>query len=402
MLDSILKLSIFRANRVKTDFKMLTKTPKSPIERFNRELDFWAVPEEAKFFKNIRVGKKSDSAFFRDITSFYDKDKKLIKRCISGSDINYKIRQYKYSYETPKYRDISPHVISGRKITTKEYIKDNPDKNIWGKWKTTCYEEQFAYHFFEDPMRIKIATKLHTNKVIYDLENEAKRTCVMTEYPKNKGYEPKSAKKVMGFEIEMVNGMPEIRGYEQTPNVKIPSCDDFLAYRFLMGAEKQEALTRYFLAQKKLDDLGISVYTNKSNVSPDAIAHFASYGPEICWRSVNAAREPVVTAAHEVEHAWQYAQIGRLGKGTTNYERDCLRKFGEIADGKEREEAYKYLVASENYPSKTQMNYLESYKSNYLEKKARKAGSEAGEIYNVFREFLWRQFRFLPKNNYYL
>ncbi len=399
MLNKVLSLSFLRSSSAKTDFKLLQKTGKRLIKRYNSS-EIWAVPQEASFFTEVKVGKKSDSTFFRNITSFYDKDKKLIKRAISGSDINNKIRLYEHSYEFAGYKNMSVLEADARRITTKEYVKDK--YSYLGKWKISSFEEQFAYNFYEGPNKTERVTKLHTNKTIHDLFDDSRRSCVMTEYPKNKGYEPKSAKKVMGLEIVMVKGMPKITGYQHTPNVKIPEFDEFLPYRFLNGSEKQEALTRHFLREKHLDNLGIAVYTNESNVSHDALAHFSAYVPEICWRGVNETRQPVVTAAHEVEHAYQYAQIGRLGKGRNKYEKDCLKKFGKITDIKEREEAYKYLIASENYPSKEQSDYIKKYRDNYLEQNARQAGCEAAEVYNICREYLRSVFKFLPKGCRYL
>ena len=92
----------------------------------------------------------------------------------------------------------------------------------------------------------------------------------------------------------------------------------------------------------------------------------------------------VRTSAHEVEHAYQYCQIGRVGKGYSQYGKNSRKIYGKIEGLQESMEAYKYSIASINYPKLTDEEDLSKnmdYMNNYLEIKAREAGERASNEY---------------------
>ena len=166
--------------------------------------------------------------------------------------------------------------------------------------------------------------------------------------------------------------------------------DKFLLVRFLdpRSDEGLEYLTRMFLNQKHLSKLKINIFPNSFSVSSDSLGYFSpdkrkiAYSPELKDKAILSA---VNTVVHEVEHAFQYSQIGRLGKTRTTYEMDAYLRLGDLEHEKIGE-ALKYADARDNYPRFNNFSELSEakkreYRENYLEVKAREAGLNAEQIY---------------------
>lgn len=388
------------------EYKLLERTPKTEIVNFAK--DSWVVPEDANFYNIVRVGKNTDPSFNREIVSFY-KDDKLIKRCTKGTGVNNQIKTYEHDYFLSNSDDINRSGAFAKKITTEEYIypqaiqemvnKNSEDLRYlgMGNWKTKSIEQQYVENFYDLRKDYKYSKKLITNKMVYNPADDSKISASVVDYPLTLGFEPKNAKKVLGVDIVKKDGIPHIVGSVQTPNVQFPTNDEFLAHRFLSGKEKQESLSRHFLHENGLKDINVKIATDKAKVGKN-IAHFSPSQGEICWREVFPHMHPVNTAAHEAEHALQYSQIGRLGKGTTAYEKECLAKLGPLSKTGEKREAMKYNEASVNYPSASSPDFYVQHGKNYLEIKAYEAGDKAALAYAPAQKYLLGQFPNLPKD----
>lgn len=379
-------------------FVLFEKTDKLPISSFPE--NSWAIPEGAATFKRVRMGKASNPDFNREIVSFYDKENRIIKQWQRGSDIPNQMRVYTYDFGVTKRRK----GVKVRNITTSKYL---PLDEKFSTWKKVSDETQFVHRDFDIRKEKCIAPKkVQISKTSYDLNSDGIRfSSVTTEYPMNYGIEPKSAKKVLGVDIEMRNGIPYIVGTVQTPNVNFPSKDKFLAYRFLHGAEKQEALVRYFIREKGLEKANIPVGTSKTKVSENAVACFKNMDGEIWFKEPARYMSPADIAAHEAEHAYQYSLDGRL-KGhfnTTPYGRKCYNLFGPVPKN-QVEEAKAYKEAARKYPvldPKEDLSKNSEYMYNYLEVKAREAGKKAEIEYEKGRDAILDQFPYTPDHYYY-
>ena len=385
---------LFGVSEHKSPYILLKKISESPIGKFPK--DSWTVPEEAKTFNFVEIGKRADPAYNCEIVSFYDKDGNIIQRYQKGTDIPRKSRKHTYDFMLTKDKES----LNIRRIKTTEYLNDGKgDYN----WQHVSDEDQFVNTNYNVKKGTHCAKKVQINKTLYGKCDDGDNISVtMTEYPTTLGLEPKSAKKMMGVDMVMKDGIPYIYGTNQTLNVKFPTDDDFLAFRFLQPQAKQEALAKYFLKQKGLDKANVTIITSVSDVAENSSACFRPDAGIIFFKDVPRYTSPADTAAHEVEHAYQHSQIGRLTSGRTDYEKRCHALFKPIVDKKEESEAFEYLCASESYPILTKNEDLvlnKDYMENYMEIKAREAGEKADEKYRKGRDFLMNQFRYLPDGN---
>ena len=184
---------------------------------------------------------------------------------------------------------------------------------------------------------------------------------------------------------------------KKSKNLALDLSDKFLKIRLLnpKSFEGLIAYTKSLLAEKGLKSLNIKIHPYSNKVSSYVYGYFSSPESEICYgkRLLNETSEEVIdTVAHEVEHAYQYALIGRLGKGNTSYENEALKKLGEIPKEK-RAEAIDYAIAKERYQQFSKIGNAE-YHNNLLEIRAADAGKDAAmeykenvDNYNFFKNF---------------
>ena len=289
--------------------------------------------------------------------------------------------------------------VNKRTVKTSEYFFADIEAPYLGEWKTTADEEHFVYSMFNKTRGYTSAKKIHINKNEYKYDGEnahIKATCV--EYPMNLGFEKQSDKKVLSMEIGLRKNRINIEQINPETNVKIPTVDEYLPYRMLVGDKKQECLAQHFLDKKGVGDLGIQIETNKTKVANNAVAYFSSDEQELVFKEVNHYSHPVAIASHEAEHAYQHSQIGRLGRAKNYYEKKCRWNKGSLTAEKDIEEAKKYADARDNYPildSKEDLSKNKDYMDNYLEVKAREASKKATEIYEIGRKKLMDIFKYV-------
>ncbi len=383
----------------KTDYKLLEKTKKLSVDNFPK--DSWALPTEADKYTRVRIGKKTDKNYEREVVTFYNSKGDMIRRCFRGTDMKNKMREYTKDFFLPR-KDTELNGALGvnkTRIKTSEFFPvDAVDQNL-GEWKTVSDEEQFVYSMFDKIKENRSAKKLHINKNQYDYNGEkahVRATCV--EYPINLGFENPKDKKILSVQVGIENNRAKIESVNHETNVEVPLNDKYLPYRMLVGNKKQECLAQHFLDEKDIGDLGILIETNKSKVNSNASAYFSSQNREIVFKDVQKYANPVSTAAHEAEHAYQYSMIGRLGRIENYFEKKCYLDKGPLNFEYERIEARKYAEARDNYPKlspKEDLSKNKDYQNNYLEQKARLASKLAIEIYEVGRQKLLNVFKYV-------
>lgn len=365
---------IHKINPDRCKYILVDKTPKVDVAQLKKiSIN---IPDKADSFNIVTIGKRDDSKYTKEITTFYSGDR-IIKRVIEGTDTPRIIRDYETKLSLKKM------ISRCRKVTQKIFNEETV------QYETNLIEEQNTYL---SPRTNNLKLQINKNVI-----NGDKITATITEYPfirhKNRKYLPN---KVLGLDIEIKNDIPYITGTFETHNVKFTSDDDFLAYRFILDpVTKLRALTQYFIKKKNLEKLNINVVVS-NNMDSNTAGYFDESILSILF-NINSKNNLVNLAAHEVEHAYQYKQIGRLGK-TRGYYRILSRNYyGKIDNLEDRNEAYKYLLASESYPKirdGENFSNSEEYFNNYLEVNARKAAATAQAEYDKMGEVLSSQFFF--------
>lgn len=401
-------------------YALLEKTEKLPIANYPDNK--WVFPENADTFTIVKVGKTNDPNYFKEITSFYDQKGRIVKRCTKGSDINNQVKDYEHDfYGLANKSNLNILGADTRKITTQEYVipeelrefkKAHPEMSqyIIGKWKTKSQEFQAVSTLYEGSYT-RYPKKLTIIKNTFNQDNPEKLAAEMVEYPFTRGYEPQSAKKVLGLELEVKNGIPHIIGTNQTTNIKIPTNDEFLPFRLYVDRTAQKvALTRHFLKKKGLEKLDLNIEPNSSSVGKNTYGCFSATNEKIAYREPSKFFSEADVVAHEVEHAYQHSLIGRVGKGNTSYEEKCAKLLPEIKSETLKKEALDYVEANEKYPNLKELNDLsyeemlkspiyKEYRNNLLEVNARKAGELAEAEYKEGKKFLTDQFIYALDGN---
>lgn len=394
-------INIFRTNKVKPiipkdkKYYLIEKIENMPIKNFPQ--DSWSIPKDAVTFKQVKIGKTKDSEYRRDIISFYNKENKIIRQFQSGTEIPITWKEYSYEDKLSKNEDL----IRVKRIQTEKHL---PVGGVTD-WQKTSDVEQLVNTDLNKKKNHTFAQKITIKKTKYNVNSQGKKfTTVFTEYPFNLGFEPKKNLKILGADIEMKNGIPYITGTIESPTVKFPEDDKFLAFRFINREQKQESLARYFLKQNGLERANVEVETGKDLVPENAAAVFSHGYGSIYFKEIPQYTSPAKSAAHEAEHAYQYSLIGRLRGTDSEYEKRCFRIFGKLLSSSKREEALKYEEAKLKYPKIDDIEDLsknKEYQNNYLEVKAREAGKKAKKEYEKGRKELFNQFKYIPNSYYY-
>lgn len=353
------------------DAKLLVKEDNVAIDKFSKDISI-KTPKEAKTYSYVKIGKKSDNVFSREIVSFFDSQKRLISRIFQENGINVKQRLYSYKKKT--------RIIQTREYSTarlpETYRANIGIYNKLGDWHVVSLEKQIKEKVSEFVKEGKKALQLLTRRVDYDPKDMDFEQITYTKYPLNLGFGKKSDKQVLSAKIKKGNKDVKISELKQTANLGIDESDEFLKYRILdpRTADGMEYLTYKFLRDKNLDKLYLRVYPLDADVGKNSAGYFSARKSQICYSPVleNYYSEDVVAVvAHETEHAYQHSLIGRVGKGINSYEYEALREFGPIEYGDNNfRKSIEYAIARDEYPSYSSTEDLSRnrlYQENLLE-----------------------------------
>ncbi len=378
----------------KSDYVLLSKIEKQPLSKL--DYDSWAIAVGSVSFSSVRVGKKTDPSFIRDITTFYDMHNRPIQKCFWGTNTNYKQRIYEYNdaiTSTLEKTNTKNIIINSCPIQQHKYPFGTNLKllSLCGRWNKES-EQMLCVTQNNSGKKLSILKSINKGK-----DN---KSVLVTEYPWiKKNSENKGILKFISFNLKQNNHSLSVDNFKKSDNIEEIRMDKYFPYRFLNLNEKKQELPYLFLRRYGLGNMCITVDANSHKVSNDAYAHFSSNDRAIRWSTIQPKKKSIVNiAAHEAEHAYQHKQIGRLTKGSDNYENDCWHKFGPIKDELERREAIKYLKASKIYPLKSDPDYVQKHDSNYLEIKSKQAGFKAQKEYLIGQSQLKRIFPYFPND----
>ncbi len=337
----------------KTEYTLLAKNEHIDISQIDKD-KHWRTPKSAVAFNYVKIGKKFNEDFSREIISFLDETGRIIERVFRENGANVKQRTYKYDKET---RTIEHKTFDTSRIC--DDIKSQKARNIWGMWKKEYSEKQWIYKIKDILTKNgKPATLLRTKRTTNLSEDGTTRKITLTEFPLNKKLRGQRQKITASGIIEVRNHRVKLHKFEHSDNINLDENDEYLKFRFLdlFNPDGLKILGKHYIQKRGLAPLSLYIEPNSANVKPNSEACFSPATREIRF-SPKVLKQYILdiidTIAHEVEHAYQHSQIGRLGKGRCDYEFEAFRKFGEIENLEEREEALRYAIARENYPKLT-------------------------------------------------
>ena len=361
---------LHKINPEKCKFVLLEKTQKINIDQYKTFSD--NTPQNADSFTIVTIGKREDKNYKKKITTFYS-DENVVERLFESTEGERIIREYEH-----RGHDVKDSNCRYRKIVQKKMVNGKP------KFVTDLIEEMRTYKFQKQKNK-KTGKNCLKLEIIKNIIDGNKISATITEYPFNgdrKTAKIPNLRKIAGLEIELNESTPIITGTFETTNIKLPSNDKYLPYRFILDSKtKIKELTKHFIKEKNLDKLNIKVRV-KDTIGKNTAGYFDEERNEIVYAMSTC--DFVRTSAHEVEHAYQYCQIGRVGKGYSQYGRNSRKIYGPIDNLQESMEAHKYSIASINYPKLSDEEDLSKnmdYMNNYLEVKAREAGEKASKEY---------------------
>ena len=360
---SSLKIDAAPVIRNTGNFILLNKTKKISV------LDFKLLSyntEKAETFNVVTIAKKDDPDYRKKITTFFSKEGEILRKVFEITNQPTVIRNYEQRYIPSKDNTVSKF----RKIVSKSF-----DENTC-RYKLDSVEEQKVLKTENDGIKLQI-----NRNVVNDSYIDAS----LTEYTKsvNKKFNPKE-NKVLSMKIALLKDRPKIFDIF-SKNIKRPKKDRFLPFRMIFDDNlKKLSFSKFLLKEKGLDSLNILIqFSNR--LGDDIAAYFSEFENALVYNPF-AKCDSVKLVAHEVEHAYQYSQIGRLGKGKSKYAMQSLALKGEITNPKEKNEALRFLVASENYPriiGNKLIGKQPEYFNNLLELDADK---EAQRVYDNYKK----------------
>lgn len=338
-------------------------------------------------YTHVTIGKKSDISYKKEILTFYDKYKKIALRLFKVNGTTDSMKHYKSNEQ-------------GERIITT--MKINPD----GKSPIPNDTEILSAEFLKitelhTPKTTKegiLPVRVSSKKVEFEhFENKEVEHITLKHTPFNHGIGKPSDKRILRGIVTKKGNDYTLDNITQSDNMELDLDDKFLKVRFLDPRSRDGlvALTKQILKEKNIDKLRLNIST-KVDLAADIAGSFSPKNRNISYRDFSREDFPedaVDCVAHEVEHAYQIAQIGRLGSGKTSYETDAMRTLGEITDSNELIEAVKYSIASAEYPLENTTKHNPLYRDNYLEIKAREAGEkiadefEKSKNYDFFEDF---------------
>ncbi len=343
------------------------------------------LPESIKNYNITKVRIDGEVPIFKEIITFLDSSKRIVQRYFVTDGVNEKAKFYEYPDENTR-------IITTKKFVLPVNIEQSLSagaKNLLGSWINFTQDFQRIFKLPELKKNGKIPSKVYIKRLEF---KDNLREITYCEYPLNLGIESGS-KKVISAKVAANNEDLEISDIKMSDNLKLSLTDKFLKYR-MVGINTNEgliAITKHFLNEKGIGKLRIYVEPSSWHIDENDLGYFSLKSRAIRYNE-KLNKKPsalsVKTAAHEVEHAWQYAQIGRLGKGVSSYETEALFTLGDLPLD-EISEVFKYVIARDKYPRNLSSKELAKnplYKNNYMEVKARQAGDAAESEFTASKE----------------
>lgn len=335
----------------------------------------------------------------KKITTFKDSKGNLIERIF-----NYEGKPLRNRIYTHNENTIGEDEIVSSTTIKSYYLK----RNHIDDYKT--YQEQFIN---ANKLHLWQKGEIQTNHISENIDNgdrilsvtkikqipqsNGQVTHSIVEYPAIKnGKIEKSDNKSLEYKVDNDYSVP--KGSIKTKHAKPPTKDTYLGYRILDLEDVKIPLTKKFMRDRNVDNLGYAIDTDfkPSNNSDTPYALFDD--GSIRFNKLHKFKSKsdfVSTSSHEVEHGWQYYLDARNGGQRGEYLVSLGEEHGPIKDVKLQKEADKYTKSLDNYvPWYVD---FEKYKKNYIEVCANKKGAETRSEYDRQGKTIRNDFKHIPK-----
>lgn len=345
----------------------------------------------------VLIGKKGKPC--KKITTFRDSKGNLIERIFNCEGEPLRNRIYTHNENT-----IGEDEIVSSTTIKSYYLK----RNHIDDYKT--YQEQFInankLHLWQkgEVQTNHISENIYNGDRILSItkikqipQSNGQVTHSIVEYPVIKnGKIEKSDNKSLEYKVDNDYSVP--KGSIKTKHAKPPTKDTYLGYRILDLEDAKIPLTKKFMRDRNVDNLGYAIDTDfkPSNNSDTPCALFDD--GSIRFNKLHKFKSKsdfVSTSSHEVEHGWQYYLDARNGGQRGEYLVSLGEEHGPIKDVKLQKEADKYTKSLDNYvPWYVD---FEKYKKNYIEVCANKKGAETQSEYDRQGKTIRNDFKHIPK-----
>lgn len=381
-------------SRMKNSYYLISKTI-TPFTQYTGKAIRLSTPIP-QTIEEVLIGKKGKLC--KIITTFRDKDGKLIER--SFDDKGKPIRNRVYTYSKSQISE-DEFVNS---TTIKEYSIKRQFLNIYNKFKkkhnitTTLWthEQTQTNYLAEDALTQTKTLTITRNENLKNINGQFLHS--LTQYHKIIDNIIDKFTPVRYLEYLVNPDFNVIKNSIKGQKVRLPKNDTFLGFRILPLEEARIPLTEKFMKARKIDNLGYKILLDYEPKNNEEItwAGLFSHGKikfSKKWEAKNKA-DFIATSRHEVEHGWQYYLDARNG-GKRGEEMEALgESFGKITDPKLKAEADLYTEAINNYVPANK-DY-EKYRNNYIEVRAYEAGAKAKDEYNKQGEIIRKDFKHIP------
>lgn len=379
------------------------KISKDDIRNFH--LADWEIPADATKFSYARLVHNSDKNIIKETISFFDKTGKIIESGLRQNGENVSRRIFEYF---DKIRTTTTQIFSNYNLPNNIRNTLVTLKNHDGFWKTTSTEIMEINKFFNFINKQNTITG-HSKRIEFINEGSKQiQNLTFTIFPSKGVPYRQNKKQVLTGTLTKNNNTVSLSNVSKSDNLNLDLEDEFLLYRFLDPRTKdgQIYISKDLIKKKGISKLKLNIFPNSNNVSTNSSGQFSlenrsiEYSPNL---QTTTSEKAIGVIAHEIEHAYQYSLIGRIGKGHTSYETDALQKYGFLGGYENIVKANKYAIARDNYPrlkDNEDLSKNPKYLNNLLEKDAEKAAKEIIQKYkkNITNYNFFEMF-FTPKNS---
>ncbi len=383
--------------RMKSSYYLISKTI-TPFTQYTGKA-IKLSNKTPQTIEEVLIGKKGKLR--KIITTFRDKDGKIIERCFD--DKTKPLRNRIYSYTKGQ---ISENEFVNT-TTIKEYTLKRQFIDVYHKFKknlqkhnitTTLWNhEQTQTNYFAEDALTKTKTLTITRNTNLKKAN-GQFLHSITQYHQLFENVINKFTPIKHLEYVVTPYLKVVKNSLFGQGVKLPKNDTFLGFRILPLDDIRIPLTQRFLKERKIDNLGYKIFPDYESPTNEEITWKGLFVDGKIkfskkWKAKTKA-DFVSTSRHEVEHGWQYFLDARNGGKRGEEMQEIGEKFGKITDPKLKAEADLYTEALNNYvPAKVD---YEKYKNNYIEVRAYDEGAKAKDEYNKQGEIIRKDFKHIP------
>ena len=351
----------------------------------------------------VWIGKAKHPEKTACITTFRDSKGKIIERIFDMADGYLRNRVYSRTENTIGQCEvvdsttIKEYKLRKRMIPAYEMIQE--DYKEAGITKETLWTPiQFITNHLSQ--NIYTGEKVLSQSKITGMQKPTKEIHEIIEFPHIINEKIQGAKKK--FIRYVVNSITnkKVDGSEISQGVRFPKKDSFLPFRALDIESSKSGLTERFLKDKKLSNIFVEIQTNYSPKPEEekASALFSGEDGVIQFNKrykIKSKSKLAETAGHETEHVKQWFLHARNTGGNSEWQINIAQMFGGLKTKKARNEAKRCTKSIRNYVYIDED--LEKYRKNYIEMKARKAGTRAKKQYDKEGQSVRKNFPHIPQ-----